>query len=477
VKPALQLRLGQQLKLTPQLQNAIRLLSLSSIELEKELISAVESNPLLTRSDSLESQAAEAAEAADAPNDSTSDEPSPEIIEQETWSISAMDMPSSGRTNSTQYDLSDTNREFADTDQDDLKSSLLWQLNLSNLSQQDSMIACALIDAVSDDGLMIESLDTIQESLRPDLDAEMDDIEAILHHVQQFEPAGVCARSIQESLSLQLSSKPPYTPGLWVAKQIVEKHLELLAEQKIPQLKRALEVDQSQLELAVELLRSLDARPGSANHNQRTEYVAPEVIVRKVNDQWQVTLARNPTASLSINEVYVQMISKASKEDTAYLKEQLQEARWLIKSLETRDQTLMTVARAIVTRQTGFFEQGPSALRPMIMKDIAELTELHESTISRISNRKYMLTPHGVLQLKYFFSSSLSTTDGDGSSSTAVQERIRQLISEEPPRKPLSDNKLGLLLKAEGIQVARRTVTKYREALKIPSSPQRKRLI
>lgn len=477
MKPALQLRLGQQLKLTPQLQNAIRLLSLSSIELEKELISAVESNPLLTRSDSLESQAAEQNNDVESTTAEHSDEPTRELIEQETWTDTPMDMPTSGRTNSTQYDLSDLNREYADTDQDDLKSTLLWQLHLSKLSERDAMIACALIDAVSDDGLMTESLETIQDSLRPDLDAELDEIEAILHHLQQFEPAGVCARNVQESLRLQLDSKPPYTPGLWVARQIVESHLELLAEQKIPQLKRALEVEQSQLELAVELLRSLNARPGSASDNQRTEYIEPEVIVSKDNDEWQVTLARNPTASLSINEVYVQMISKASKEDSAYLKEQLQEARWLIKSLETRDQTLMTVARAIVTRQTGFFEHGPSALRPMIMKDIAEQTELHESTISRISNRKYMLTPHGVLQFKYFFSSSLSTTDGDGSSSTAVQERIRQLISEEPPHKPLSDNKLGQLLKAEGVQVARRTVTKYREAMNIPSSPQRKRLI
>ncbi len=472
MKPALQLRLGQRLKLTPQLQQAIRLLALSANELEKEIVDALESNPLLQGVEPEPEPGSEPPQTADKQRD---DMVAIDVAEQ--WNAEQISVPRNGRLSTSNVDYSDLDRTIADTDKDDLKSSLMWQLNLLHLSESDSVIGMAIIDAINEDGYLTESIEQIHQSLMPDYEVGVDEISMVLHQIQQFEPAGVAARNLSECLSIQLMLLPQDTPGHSTARQVIDDCLDLLATQKIPELKRRLGVRDDELETAIQLVRSLDARPGAASSVERTQYVEPEVIVRKNAGQWQVALYQKQRTRLTINDFYASMIKSASEDDSNYLKQQLQEAKWLIKSLESRDQTLLMVSSAIIERQTGFFDEGPAQLKPMVMREIADQTGLHESTISRISNRKYMMTPHGIVPFKYFFSSSVSNDDGSGASSTAVQELIRNLINDEPANKPLSDNKLGQLLKAQGINVARRTVAKYREALNIPSSSQRKRLI
>jgi RNA polymerase sigma-54 factor len=481
MKPALQLKLGQHLTLTPQLRQAIRLLQLSSIELEAEITAALESNPLLERPEDAEPVPEAAADGGDAEADRTEPEPVAESKSEsgEEEYAAEPDWPEddfgSGSGKGSGEDGERENVVGAVTE--DLQDHLLWQLNLTPMSERDRNIGVALIEAIGEDGYLSESLESIQSCLRPQIEAGLDEIEAVLHRVQRFDPLGVAARSLAESLGVQLSAlDPDDTPALALAQQVAQHHLETLAKLGPEKLAAQLGVEPDEMHAAVALVRSLDPRPGAQIANQPAEYVTPDAYAYRHGGVWKVGLAPGCRPQLGINRHYESLIARASKGDAAYLRGQLQEARWLIKSLLTRADTVQRVAACIVKHQTGFLEHGPEAMRPLVLREVAEELGLHESTISRVTTRKYLHTPRGTFEFKHFFSSSLATVDGGSASSTAIQAMIKRLIDQEDPRRPLSDAKLADDLKGAGITVARRTVAKYREAMNIPSSNERQRL-
>lgn len=475
MKPALQLRLGQNLTLTPQLRQAIRLLQLSSAELEAEINLALESNPLLERPE----------DAEPVPEQGTDGEaPEPEAPEKtdsgEDDFEAEPDWPEDFGTGSGSGSAADDDGErenVAGAVTEDLQDHLLWQLNLTPMSPRDRAIGVALIEAIGEDGYLSETIEAIQAGLRPDVEAEPDEIEAVLHRIQRFDPLGVAARNLSECLAVQLSSMDPdETPGLALAQRLVESQLEALAKLGPGKLAAQLGVESGEMNLAVQLVRSLDPRPGAQIASQPPDYVVPDAYAYRHNGVWKVALAPGCRPQLGINRHYESLIARTGKGDAAYLRGQLQEARWLIKSLMTRADTVQRVATCIVKHQTGFLEHGPEAMRPLVLREVADELGLHESTISRVTTRKYLHTPRGTFEFKHFFSSSLATTDGGAASSTAIQAIIKRLIEQEDPRKPLSDARLAADLKAAGITVARRTVAKYREAMNIPSSNERQRL-
>lgn len=472
MKPALQFRLSQSLALTPQLQQAIRLLQLSRLELELELNAALESNPLLDMEagDAAEAdeadgtdpaEAAEAAEASAAEAPETDDQPLDLELERNEHRGTALD---------------EDGMEPQDAEVEDLRDHLLWQLNLTPMSARDRAIAAAIIEGVDDDGYLSESDESIREALASLHAVTPEEIEAVRHRVQLFDPVGVASRSLKECLAVQLEVLDPATPGLALARTLVGEHLEALARQDRARLCQRLHVDEESFETALALIRGLSPKPGGNYASTSAEYVAPDAYVRKVGGRWQVTLAPGCQPRLGINEHYASLIAKARREDANYLKGQLQEARWLIKSLKTRAETMLKVATSIVRAQEAFLEFGAEAMRPLVLKDVAEEVGMHESTISRVTTRKYLHTPRGTFEFKYFFSSGVTTVDGGAASATAIQAMIKKLIGEEQPARPLSDQVLATELNRRGINVARRTVAKYREALNIPSSNDRSRL-
>ena len=479
MKPALQLKLGQHLTLTPQLRQAIRLLQLSSIELEQEITTALESNPLLERPEdaepvpetTAEGETPERAE-AEAEAETPKTEEAEDFAEPE-WPED--DYSSSG--SGSKADGDEGEREsVAGAVTEDLQDHLLWQLNLTPMSARDRSIGVAIIEGIGEDGYLSESIEAIQAALRPEIEAEPAEIEAVLHRVQRFDPLGVAARSLAESLLVQLSALPEETEGVALARRIAEGHLEALAKLGPDKLGSQLGAACEDMAAAVSLLRSLDPRPGAQIASSAPEYVSPDAYAYRHNGVWKVALAPGCRPQLGINRHYESLIARAGKGDAAYLRGQLQEARWLIKSLMTRADTVQRVAGCIVKHQTGFLEHGPEAMRPLVLREVADELGLHESTISRVTTRKYLHTPRGTFEFKHFFSSSLATTDGGSASSTAIQAMIKRLIEQEDPRRPLSDARLADDLKAAGITVARRTVAKYREAMNIPSSNERQRL-
>ena len=355
---------------------------------------------------------------------------------------------------------------------------MLWQLNLTQTSDKDRAIAVAIIDALDDDGYLTCSLDEIAESVGGEIDTETDEIEAVLHLIQSLDPAGVGARDLGECLLLQLEQLDEDTTYLDKAKELVGKHLQVMGARDFNQLMRKLRVNQDDLQQIITLIQSLSPRPGSSIQNTKTEYIVPDVYVRKEKGVWKVELNTDVIPQLRINSTYASMIRRADNSaDNTSLKSHLQEARWFIKSLRSRSETLLRVASTIVEKQRAFLEHGEEAMKPMVLHDIAELLGLHESTISRVTTRKYMHTPRGIYELKYFFSSQVSTDEGGSASSTAIRALIKKLINEEPHKKPLSDSKIADILSSQGIRVARRTVAKYREAMAIPPSNERKRLV
>ncbi|MEM9532528.1 MAG: RNA polymerase factor sigma-54 [Pseudomonadota bacterium] len=508
MKPALQLRLGQQLNMTPQLQQAIKLLQLSSQELESELLEALESNPLLERDDlSLNGEAAPLEDASSAPGDATPEaaarddsaaadsveatdpvatrpedalDTTPETRSGDSddiiWEERYAAQPSAAPGPRSNGEFSDRTLDIRD-DSDTLADHLLWQLNLSQANPRDAAIGVAIIDAIDDDGYLTEQIEAIQLSLLPELEVDLDEVQAMLHRIQRFDPLGVGAADLKECLAIQLSTLDEDTPGLRYARRLVEEGLDLLARQDIAALRRSLRASDEQLRRAIELVRSMEPRPGSLFAAGPTEYITPDVVVEKRAGIWLARLPEDQMPRLRVNDFYAGMIGRASKEDASYLRGQLQEARWLIKSLEARNETLLKVANAIVRYQSEFFERGPVAMKPLVLREVAETIDMHESTVSRVTTRKYMVTPRGVFEFKYFFSSHVGTSDGGEMSATAIQALIGRLIDEESPTKPLSDSKLAQLLNDQGIDVARRTVAKYREAMQIPSSSRRKRLM
>jgi RNA polymerase sigma-54 factor len=480
VKPALQLKLGQHLTLTPQLRQAIRLLQLSSIELDQEITTALESNPLLERPEDAEPVPETTAEgetperteaqAAELPK---AEEPAEEFNPEHEW---PEDDYSSGSGSGSNNSDDGERESVAGAITEDLQDHLLWQLNLTPMSARDRNIGVAIIEGIGEDGYLSESIEAIQAALRPEIEAGPAEIEAVLHRIQRFDPLGVAARSLSESLLVQLSALAEETEGLALAKRIVDGHLEALAKLGPDKLGSQLGADPEDMHCAVSLVRSLDPRPGSQIASSAPDYVSPDAYAYRHNGVWKVALAPGCRPQLGINRHYESLIARAGKGDAAYLRGQLQEARWLIKSLMTRADTVQRVAGCIVKHQTGFLEHGPEAMRPLVLREVADELGLHESTISRVTTRKYLHTPRGTFEFKHFFSSSLATTDGGSASSTAIQAMIKRLIEQEDPRRPLSDARLADDLKAAGITVARRTVAKYREAMNIPSSNERQRL-
>jgi len=472
MKPTLQTRLGQQLSLTPQLRQAIRLLQLSAVELELEITQALESNPLLEREDEPESAFGETREDAagePAPDEGGAD-PAEARLDEPDWGDPAF---GDGRAGGPGGDEPEESTAAAPVG---LHEHLLWQLRLSHLGPRDVAIGLALVEAINDDGYLEGPLADIQAALRPEFEVSEAEVECVLRIVQHFDPVGVGARSLAECLQVQLGVLSADTPGLALARRLCQGQLDALARLGADRLAAQLGEPAEAMTQAVALLRSLDPKPGAQVASAEAEYIAPDAIAYRHGGVWKVSLAPGSQPRLAVNRHYEGLIGKASRDDDSYLRGQLQEARWLIKSLETRADTLLRVARAIVRQQSAFLEHGLEAMRPLTLREVAEELGLHESTISRATTRKFLRTPRGTFEFKHFFSSGIATEHGGAASATAIQAMIRKLVDAENPRSPLSDQKLAEILKAEGIPVARRTVAKYREAMNIPASNERQRL-
>ena len=362
--------------------------------------------------------------------------------------------------------------DFADESGQSLREHLLWQLEIEDFTPRQSVIGEAIIDSINDDGYVTVELEEIASYIDDDPAVTIDQVEETLAKIQRFDPIGVAARSIPECLTLQLNQLDPATPGLALAIELVKDKLDLVAKREYGELRRNLRASEEDLHDALALVKSCNPKPGLAVSSTAAEYVIPDVFVRKVDDRWQVEISPTGVPRLSVNQQYARLLRGSG--DHAVLRTQLQEARWLIRSLEIRNETVTKVAKSIVARQTEFLEQGDEAMKPMVLRDIAEEIGMHESTISRVTTNKYMHTPRGVFEFKYFFSSHLSSASGEDQSSTSVRAKIRKLIGAENPAKPLSDSKIANLLADEGISVARRTVAKYREAMNIASSSERR---
>lgn len=471
MKPALQFRLSQSLALTPQLQQAIRLLQLSRLELELELNTALESNPLLDMTDGDEAEGEEE-------GDSTEDIEAA-ASEAQADAAETDEQPLDLAFDRTEYRgtaLDEDGMEPQDAEVEDLRDHLLWQLNLTPMSARDRAIGATIIEAIDDDGYLGETDEVIRDTLVSLYKLSLEEIESVRRRILHFDPIGIGSRSLRECLAVQLDAFDAQTPGLELARALVADHLEALAKHDRARICQRLHTDEVQFEIALALIRSLAPKPGSGYSNASTEYIAPDAYARKVGGRWQVTLAPGCQPRLGINEHYAGLIAKARREDAHYLRGQLQEARWLIKSLKTRAETMLKVASSIVRAQEAYLDFGAEAMRPLVLKDVAEEIGMHESTISRVTTRKFLHTPRGTFEFKYFFSSGVTTVDGGAASATAVQAMIRKLIGEEAPARPLSDQTLAAELNRRGINVARRTVAKYREALNIPSSNDRSRL-
>lgn len=472
MRQSLELKLGQRLALTPQLQQAIKLLQLSSTDLRQEMQEALEQNPLLEEAEDYSEERHEPDPEQDTADATSDDDYAAELGDHRMDDgAERLYTPTQTRSqdNSAAFDIDQ--RNSAPTS---LKDHLREQMGLTPFSSTDRQIALAVIDAISDDGYLACDLEEIRQSI--DVEVESDEVEAVLHQIQNYDPAGVGARTLEECLRVQLQQLAPGTEGLALATTIVDEHLECLGARDLAQLRRRTGASEAGIRTAVDLIQSLNPRPGTAIASTPPEYVIPDILVARDHSGWRVELNPDALPRIRVNNLYSDIAKDKHATDHQYIQNQLQEARWLVKSLENRNETLLRVAREIVKRQQGFLEHGETAMKPMVLHDISDALELHESTISRATTNKYMLTPRGVFELKYFFSTGLSTSSGDMTSATAIQWRIRKLVNEEPENKPHSDSRLTQLLNQDGINVARRTVAKYREALNIPPSSQRKSL-
>lgn len=493
--------------MTPQLQQAIRLLQLSTLELQSEVQQVLESNPLLEMAEEGEGDVVTDDVDYDVddaiPERLNGDEDiattaglSSEISvasseEDMTAGTMPSDIPVELPVDTSWEDVYDSgglgvsgvesdNRlfEIQESSAVSLRDHLNWQMDLAPFSDNDRDIASAIIDSIDDDGYLTTSLEEIQQGMEADKGIELDEVAAVLRRIQNFDPPGVAARDLRECLMLQLQQLPADTPMLSEAKRLVDEHLPLLANREYTQLTRRLKLDEQALQVVIDLIQSLNPRPGNSIASSQAEYVIPDVIVRKHNGTWRVELNEEAVPRLRINKQYASLIRRAdSSSDNTYLKGQLQEARWFLKSLQSRHETLLKVASCIVERQRGFLEHGEEAMKALVLHDVAEVVGMHESTISRVTTKKYMWTPRGIFELKYFFSSHVSTAAGGECSSTAIRALIKKLVAAENQRKPLSDSKIAMILCEQGINVARRTVAKYREAMTIPPSNERKKLM
>lgn len=501
MKLSLQLKLGQQLTMTPQLQQAIRLLQLSTLDLQQEIHQALESNPMLelienseedetpTPADSstttdpkantdteITSSTRDNAELNSDDNDWQNDIPSDLGVDTH-WD----DIYPGTSSQSSSFDGDSSDFESRTSAEGTLQDHLLWQLNLTHMSEKDNSIALAIIDAIDSNGMLTVDLESIHSGFESDLEVEIDEIVAVLHRIQQFDPIGVGYRNLSECLMLQLAQIhiPETEQAVSNAKLVISEHIDLLGNRDYAQLMRRTKLKEAELSEAITIIESLNPRPGSSICPPSTSYIVPDVIVSKdsTSGKWKVELNPETAPKIRINSGYASLVKRAdTSDDNNYLRDNLQEAKWFIKSLQSRNETLMKVSTRIVEHQKGFLEYGEEAMKPLVLHDIAEAVSMHESTISRVTTQKYMHTPRGIFELKYFFSSHVSTKGGGECSSTAIRAIIRKLVAAENTKKPLSDSKITNLLEEKGINVARRTIAKYRESLSIPPSNERKRL-
>jgi RNA polymerase sigma-54 factor len=468
MKHSLQLRLSQHLTLTPQLQQSIRLLQLSTLELNQELERVLQENPLLERDDDSREQAvavAETAARAADPEPATeapaTDDPAADTDGAEASALDDAPLPG------YRDDGEDGERQQIAAEAPSLRAHLLSQIALTNLSGRDHQLVALLIDSLDDDGYLTQSLEEIAALLPAELEVDLDELQIALKHLQHLEPAGVGARSLGECLALQLAALPPDTPYLGEALETAKNHLEVLAARDFTRLRKLLRCDDAALRAAQKLITGLNPKPGRNFSSEETRYVVPDVIVKKLKGIWLASLNPDAMPRLRINRLYAEILQRNRNAGSQQLASQLQEAKWLIKNVQQRFDTILRVAQAIVDRQRHFYEHGEVAMRPLVLREIATALDLHESTVSRVTTQKYMHTPRGIFELKYFFGSHVTTEAGGAASSTAIRALIKQLVQAENGRKPLSDGQIAEILSQQGIMVARRTIAKYRESLQI----------
>ena len=480
--------------MTPQLQQAIKLLQLSTLDLQQEIQEALDSNPLLEVDDSSDNdvveknnldnddsmpESASASESMDTGEALEKNDLPDELPLDSTWDeyISASSAPAPGPGPGG----GDDEQIFQGETTENIQDHLLWQMRLTPFSEIDRAIALAIIDSIDESGYLTVTVEDILQSVNSeDMEepVEEDEVECVLKRIQLFDPIGSGSRTPQECLLVQLTQYAPDTPWLEEARLLLREHADLLGSKDYRTLMRKTRLKEDQLREAMRLLQTLNPRPGSALITKEPEYVIPDVSVAKKNGRWVVELNPDSLPKLSVNQQYAAMSRKArNSSDSQFIRSHMQEAKWFIKSLESRNDTLLKVANCIVQQQMGFFEHGPEMMKPMVLNDVAEMVDMHESTISRVTTQKYMHTPRGIFELKYFFSSQVATESGGECSSTAIRALIKKLVAAEKPSKPLSDSKIASLLADQGIMVARRTIAKYRESLSIPPSNQRKSLI
>jgi len=477
MKHSLQLKFGQHLTLTPQLQQSIRLLQLSTLELDQELEQMLQDNPLLEREEDDEANQV----SADAPIHTAEAEAqsteTPQRDPADTEAVTTLDDSDWNDYSSAGSDDEDGDYSEVSISGSSLREHLLNQLIVSPLTLRDRTIVAALIDDLDDAGFLTQPLSDITAGLQTELEElEPEEVETALKHLQNMDPTGIGARNLSECLSLQLRALPPTTPAHAIAMQLTTHHLGLLAARDVGKLKKVLGIDDPTLRTVRSLILSLNPRPGAAFGADDTHYVIPDVHVRKVKGMWIASLNADAMPKLRVNRVYADILSRHRENGGSQLASQLQEARWLIKNIQQRFDTILRVSQAIVDRQKHFFEHGEVAMRPLVLREIADTVELHESTISRVTTQKFMMTPRGLYELKYFFCSHVATDSGGACSSTAIRALIKQLIGAESGKKPLSDGQLAEVLGQQGIVVARRTVAKYRESMQIQPANMRRAL-
>lgn len=481
MKQGLQLKMGQQLAMTPQLQQAIKLLQLSTLDLQQEIQNALDENPLLEQDDNSSTEAVtkeQDSSQLDTSEAITQQEFSEEIPDDSNWEEAYTPPPTTSvSSGSASYDGEDT--VYQGESSTSLQDHLIWQMQLTPFTETDLLVATAIIDSIDESGYLTSSCESILEGLITEVeDLELDEVEAVLKRVQHFDPVGIAAKSAQDCLQIQLRHLHSDTPWRTEALMILELYMDLLGNRDYRTLARKTKLKEHELAEIMRLIQTLEPRPGNQFEDTQAQYVVPDVYVKKIAGQWRVSLNPDCDPQLTVNQKYADLCKgKISKTDSQFIKGNLQEAKWFIKSLESRNETLLKVSNCIVQQQQAFFEYGDEAMKPMVLNDVAFEVEMHESTISRVTTQKFMHTPRGIYELKFFFSSHVATDSGGECSSTAIRALIKKLVSAELTTKPLSDNKITLLLEEQGIKVARRTIAKYRESLGIPPSNQRKQLL
>ncbi|WP_018692465.1 RNA polymerase factor sigma-54 [Algicola sagamiensis] len=483
MKPALQLRFSQQLTMTPQLQQAIKLLQLSTLDLQQEILNAVEENPLLELEEFEAAHQDEtpekiSLESETAPEELTTDQAfdrdhiGEDLPTDSKWD----DYLSNGPTTISHHQQDDDTPMYQGKTDDNIRDYLLWQMNLTPFSEADQAIATAIIEAIDDAGFLTVSTEEILQSLGHE-DIELEEVEAVLKRIQHFDPIGIAARSLQECLLIQLHRNFTGCPLENTAIDLIENHMDLLAIRDYRGLMKKTKLKEEMIKESLAIIQSLIPQPATTVISSQDDYVIPDLIVKKIKGHWEVALNPEALPKVRVNQYYASYAKTSSTADSQFIKSHLQEAKWFLKSLDSRNDTLLKVGASIVQKQQAFFEYGDEAMKPLVLNDVAEMVDMHESTISRVTTQKFIHSPKGIFELKYFFSSHVNTENGGECSSTAIRALIKKLVAAENSAKPLSDSKMAELLADQGIKVARRTIAKYRESLAIPPSNQRKSLI